>query len=181
MRWRILLPVAMSILSAVLMVIAKQQQSMLRRAGTGWEVPARVVNSLVNGPSFYLTGLIPLVPAAVNRALSYDADRLFGIALFWFLIGLSIDRRGSRQTFDQRYPIGVGVLFTFGALVCGFLGGGLGTAVFRDPTFWKILAKYPLRTPNTMQFGLVVWLLIFCRYFARSALIAARRRLTTVA
>jgi hypothetical protein len=28
--------------------------------GTGWEVPARVVNSLINGPGFYLGRLIPI-------------------------------------------------------------------------------------------------------------------------
>jgi hypothetical protein len=96
-RWRVLLPVAMLVLSAFLMMLAENQQSMLRGMGTGWEVPARVVNAVVNGPGFYFGGLIPLVPATLNRHLGFDGDRLFGIALFWFLIGLSIDRRASKH------------------------------------------------------------------------------------
>lgn len=180
-RWRVVLPVAMSILSASLMVLAKQQQPMLRRMGTGWDVPARVINSLMNGPGFYLTSLIPIMPAAAKAALSYDEDRLFGIALFWFLIGLSIDRRDGRQPLDQQHPIAFGVLFTFGALVCGFFGGGLESVVVRDPTVWKQVAEYPLQTESTMKMGLVVWLLLLCWYFARRAFIAARRSLTALA
>ena len=57
-RWRVLLPVAMSILSASLMVRAE-----LRGMGKGRDVPTRVINSLLNGPGFYLSGLIPLMPA----------------------------------------------------------------------------------------------------------------------
>jgi len=180
-RWRVLLPVAMLAISAFLMVLAEKEQPMLRGMGTGWDVPARVINSLVNGPGFYLSGLLPLTPAALNRRLSYDADRLFGIVLFWFLIGLSLDRRANEQALDLRHPIRAGVLFTFAALVCGFFGVGLGIVAFRDPTFWRLLAEYPLRTPNTMELGLVVWLLVFCRYFARRAFIAARRSLATAA
>ena len=181
MHWRVLLPVAMLVLSAFLMGLAEKQQPMLWGMGTGWEVPARVINSLVNGPGFYLTGVIPLMPTALNRRLSYDADRLFGIALFWFLIGLSIDRRANKQALDQRHPIRAGVLFTFTVLVCGFLGVGLGIVAFRDPTFWRLVAEYPLRTEQTMKLGFVVWLLVFCGYFTKRAFIAASRRLQTVA
>ena len=44
-RWRILLPVLMTALSVYLMLLAKEQQPLLWKMGTGWEVPARVLNS----------------------------------------------------------------------------------------------------------------------------------------
>jgi hypothetical protein len=155
------------------MVLA-EKQGMLGK-GMGWETPARVINSLINGPGFYVGGLIR-VPISYHYGwLNYDGDRIVGIVLFWFLIGLSIDRRTKKQTLDQRHPIRAGVLFAFAALVCGFFGTGFGVVAFRDPTFWHLLAKYPLQTPNTMLLGLVVWLLVFCLYFAKRAIIAARR------
>ena len=177
MRWRVLLPVAMLALSASLMVLAEKQQPMLRGMGTGWETPARVINSLINGPGFYVGGLIRLPIPYPYGWLNYDGDRILGIALFWFLIGLSIDRRANKQALDQRHPIRAGVLFTFAALVCGFFGVGLGIVAFRDPTFWRLVAEYPLRTEHTMELGFVVWLLVFCCYFAKRAFIAASRSL----
>ena len=53
-RWKVALPILMSVLSLFLMLLAKRQQSVLFKTGIGWEVPARMVNALVNGPGFYL-------------------------------------------------------------------------------------------------------------------------------
>ena len=86
MRWRVLLPVAMLALSASLMVLAEKQQPMLRGMGTGWETPARVINSLINGPGFYVGGLIRLPIPYPYGWLNYDGDRILGIALFWFCL-----------------------------------------------------------------------------------------------
>ena len=139
-RWRILLPILMLVLSSFLMVVARKQQPMLRKMGTGWEVPARVINALVNGPGFYVSTLIGIlipvqlpIPGSLNKNLSYDAERLWGILVFWFFIGLAIDRRTSKQSLDQQYPIRAGVLFTFGALVCGVTGVGRITYTFVMP------------------------------------------------
>src|ERR1035441_6748750 len=100
----------MTVSSTLLMLWAKQQQPMLRKMGTGWEVPAKVINSLVNGPGFYLGRLIPIpIPEALNESLSYDADKILGIALFWFLVGLSIDRRRSKQGLERLQAIRAGV------------------------------------------------------------------------
>jgi hypothetical protein len=177
-HWRIFLPVAMSILSAFLVALEERQLPTLRGMGTGWEEPAKVVNSLVNGPGFYLGGLIPLLLAGLSQRLAYDAGRVLGITLFWFLVGLSIDRRRNRRALDQQHPIRAGVLFTFGGLVFGFFGLGLGIVDFRDPTSWRLIAEHPLRTSRTMELGFVVWALVFCVYFLRRAFIAARRSLT---
>jgi hypothetical protein len=193
-RWRVLLPVTMTLLSAFLMVLAKRQQPMLRNMGTGWEVPARVINSLINGPGFYLGRLIPIpIPNALNESLSYDADRILGIALFWFLVGSSIERRRSKQTLDRQHPIHAGVLFTFASLVCGVFGfAGIAHVSCPSPNLacwdqssrmvWPVLnfvASHPLRTWTTTELSLVIWLLAFCAYFARRAFIAARRSLAT--
>ena len=149
---------------------------MLRGMGTGWEVPARVVNAFLNGPGFYLGRLVPIpIPDTLNRNLSYDADRLPGIAVFWFLIGLSIDRRKDKRALDRQHPIGAGVLFTFAMLTSGFFGFGLGFAKFFDLTFWKVIAVYPLRSSDSMALELVLWLLVFFVYFAKRAFVAARR------
>jgi hypothetical protein len=122
-RWTVMLPILMSALSVFLMLLAKRQQLMLFKMGTGWEVPARLVNGLINGPGFFLGRLIPIpIPDAVNRSLNYDADRLSGILVFWFLIGLTIDRRRNKRALDLKRPMQAGILFTFAALVCGVFG-----------------------------------------------------------
>jgi hypothetical protein len=48
-----------------------------------------------NGPGFYLTFFVPApMPHNLDSHLNYDGGRrLLGIVLFWFLIGLSMDRR----------------------------------------------------------------------------------------
>jgi hypothetical protein len=168
----------MLVLSTLLMLLATKQQPMLRKMGTGWETPATIVNSLINGPGYYLTAPIPIpIPHALNERLRYDGSRLLGIAVFWFLIGLSIDRRRSGQSLGQQHPIPIGVWFTFCALVCGVFGIGLGVVEFRDAGFSGLVTKYPLRSTGLMALGFVVWLLVFCGYFCRRALIAARQSL----
>ncbi len=43
---------------------------MLRKMGTDWETPATIVNSLINGPGYYLTAPIPIpIPLALNERL----------------------------------------------------------------------------------------------------------------
>jgi hypothetical protein len=173
LRWRFLLPILMVALSASLMVLAEKQQPTLRGMGTGWEVPARVINSFVNGPGFYLGVLIPTpIPESLDRSLNYDANRLVGIAAFWFLVGLSIERRRNKQALSQHHPILAGVLFTVAALVCGLAGIGVG----RDPNLmWTVVSKYPLRTWASMILSQELWLLGLSAYFVRRALIALRR------
>jgi hypothetical protein len=117
----------------------------------------------------------------VNERLSYEGSRLLGIAVFWFLIGLSIDGKRSGLRLGQQHPILVGVWFTFCALVCGVFGIGLGLAEFRDAVFWLLLARYPLRSQSLMTLGFVVWLLGLCGYFCRRAFIAARQSLKPTA
>jgi hypothetical protein len=122
-RWKIVLPVLMTILSMCLMVLEQRQAWMLRKTGTGWETPARVLDSLVNGPGFWLGGLLAIpLPNVLHTHLGGDASRLGEIALFWFLVGLSIDRRRKGDALDQHYPVRAGILFTFLALLCGLTG-----------------------------------------------------------
>lgn len=181
-RWRILLPVLMLALSSFLMVLEKIRQPMIAGWGTGWEAPARVVNSLINGPGFYLSAHVPLpIPDTLLRSLNYDADRLLGIGFFWFLIGLSVDRRRSKYAIDQRHPISAGVMFMIAALFCAFFGvGGLIMSI-RDPFMWRVITWHPFQTSETMRLGLELWLLIFSVYFARRAFIAVRRSLARAA
>ncbi len=194
-RWRIMLPVVMSVLSASLMLLAKKQQPILRKAGTGWEVPARVVNSLINGPGFYLGRLIPIpIPNPLNETFSFDADRLSGIVVFWFVIGLSIDRRRNKQALDRWRPALAAVLFTLAAVSCGALGFTRIVYVFcpnpilvpcdNPHVVWmalRLVAKYPLRTWSTMGLGLGVWFLVLSAYFARRAFVAGRRNFAPAA
>jgi hypothetical protein len=178
MRWRIALPILMLVMSTLLMQLETKQLPTLRGMGTGWVVPATTINSLINGPGYYVTAPIPIpIPNALNERLSYEGSRLLGIAVFWFLIGLSIDRRTGGQRLGQQHPILIGVWFTFCALVCGVLDIGLGLAEFRDAVFWRLLARYPLRSQSLMTLGFVVWLLGLCGYFCRMVFIAARQSL----
>jgi hypothetical protein len=111
----------------------------------------------------------------LDNHLNYDSNRLWGIGVFWFLIGLAIDRRRSGQRLEQQHPISTGVLFTFGALVCAVLGVELGTLELGNATSWDLIAQYPLRSSHSMTLAFVVWLLAFCGYFCKRAFIAARQ------
>ncbi len=180
-RWRVVLPVVMLIVSTLLMLLAQKQQPMLWKMGTGWEVPARIINCIINGPGFYLTALVPVpMPSGLGSHLDYDGTRLLGIVLFWFLIGLSIDRRGTGRHLGERHPIPVGILFTLAALVCGVFGVGLGIAQLGDAVSWKVIAEYPLRSSDSMALAFVVWLLVLCGYFLRKALVLARQSVAAI-
>jgi hypothetical protein len=164
------------------MLLATTQLPALRGMGTGWVVPATTFNSLINGPGYYVTAPIPIpIPHALNERLSYQGSRLLGIAVFWFLIGLSIDRGRGGQSLGQQHPILIGVWFTFCALVCGVFGIGSGLADFRDAVFWRLLARYPLRSQSLMTLGFVLWLLGLCGYFCRRGFITARQSLKPTA
>lgn len=179
--WRVLLPVVMSLVSVFLMVLAKRQQPMLWKKGTGWEVPARVINSLINGPGFIPLGNVIRIPIpySLNKALNYDGDKLLGIFAFWFLFGLSIDRRRSQRSIDQQCPIFAAVLFASAAAALGFFGVAEDVVLFRDPSLeWLILTNFPLRTWDAMKFGLLVWCVSFSTYFAGRAFVAVRKSLT---
>jgi len=111
------------------MLVSTEQLPSSRGMGTGWVVPATTINSLINGPGYYVTAFGPtLIPHSLNERLSYEGGRLFGIAVFWFFVGLSIDRRRNGQSLGQRHPIPTVVWFTFCALVCAVFGLGLGAA-----------------------------------------------------
>lgn len=180
-RWRVVLPIVMLIVSTVLMLLAKKQQPMLRKMGTGWEVPARILNCAINGPGFGFSAFIPApMPRSMNSYLDYDGGRLLGIVLFWFLIGWSLDRRGTGQSLGQKHPIPAGILFTLGALACRVFGIGLGVVEFRDPVFWRLVATFPLRSSESMTLVLVLWSLALCGYFCRRTFTSARQRLKPV-
>jgi len=164
------------------MVLEKTQQPMIAGRGTGWEEPTRVINCLVNGPGFDLTAWIPIpIPKSLDERLNYDGNRLFGIVVFWFLVGLSVDRRRNKEALDQRHPISAGVMFMFAALFCAFFGiGGLIMSI-RNPYMWRVISWHPFQSSETMRLGLEIWLLIFSVYFARRAFVAAKRSLATTA
>jgi hypothetical protein len=179
-RWRVLLPIPMLLLSALLMVLARREGPMLSRMGTGWEVPARVLNFLINGPGFVLSRFLPIpMPEALNRSLSYDADRLPGVVAFWFLVGLSIDRRRNKQSIDSEHPVYAGVLFTLPALALGFFGIAGIIFLFRDPILRKTPIEFPLRTWHTISLGLQLWCVGLSAYFTRRAFVATQRRMAT--
>jgi hypothetical protein len=72
-RWRVVLPIVMLVVSTFLMVLTMKQGPMLRKMGTGWEVPARVLKGVINGPGFYLTFFVPApMPHNLDRHLNYD-------------------------------------------------------------------------------------------------------------
>ncbi len=178
-RWRVVLPLVMLTVSTLLMLIAVKQQPMLWKAGTGWEVPARVLNFIVNGPGFYPFVPVP-IPRSVNSHLNYDGARLLGIVVFWFLIGWSLDRRRTGQSLGQNHPILAGILFIFGAIACGVCGFGLAVAEFGDASFWMIIARFPLWSSGSVTLAFVIWLIALCAYFCRRVFILARRNLNLV-
>lgn len=63
----------MLIVSMLLMLLAKKQRPMLRKMGTGWEVPARILNFAISGPGFGLSAFIRApMPRSMDRPLDYD-------------------------------------------------------------------------------------------------------------
>jgi hypothetical protein len=192
-HWRILLPLAMVVLSASLMLVTRRQEHMFLKMGTGWEPPARVVNAIINGPGFYFgRRLIPIpIPTAINEALSYDGDRLLGVAFFWFSIGLAIERHLKKQALDSHYPMRAAVFFALAWLICGALMYGGIAFVFcpspnmtcseqvvkTAPTVLGLVARYLLRLQHTMVLSVSLWLFFFCGYFAKRTFAAVKRSL----
>jgi hypothetical protein len=135
-----------------------------------------------NGPGFYLTFFVPApMPHNLDSHLNYDG----GAAAVGYCSLLVPHRLVDGQAtkwceLAQRHPIPVGVLFTFGALVCGFFGIALGTAKFGEAISWKVVATWPQRSSDSMALALVIWLLALCGYFCRRAFILAQQSLRPV-
>ena len=183
-RWRIVLPSIMAVLCVYLMLLAKREQPTLSGLGTGWEVPANVLNCIINGPGFYFRNLNPIpTPHVINEALGYNGDRLLGVVLLWFLVGWSIERRVNHQALDLHKPIQAATLFTLSALACGVLAcTGIYVACGDQLRFTglrlSVIAKYPLRTTASMVLATSAWLLGFSVYFGRRAFVAAKKSRT---
>ena len=121
----------MTFIATGLMLLAGRQQQKISKLGTGWEPSARVVNSIINGPGFYFGRRLHVpVPYSFNAVLGHDGDRLPGIILMWFLIGLAIDRWLSKRTLETSRPLATAALFTSGALACALLAFGGISYVF---------------------------------------------------
>lgn len=184
-RWKILLPIVMTLLSICLMLLAGRQQHHLSKLGTGWEPPARVVNSIINGPGFYFgRHLFIPAPNSVNAVLGHDGDRLPGVVLMWFLIGLTIDRRLRKRAPETLHPFAAVAFFAVSALVCAMLAfGGMGYVFCPSPNqpcldqltttgtiAGGILVKHPLQTVYTMSLATSIWLFVFSYYFAKKTI-----------
>ena len=175
-RWRIAFPALMAVPSTLLMIRSATEEPMLREMGTGFEVPATIINSVINGPGYYLSALLRLpIPDWLNEHLRYEACRLPAIIAFWFLAGLATDRHKAGKILGGQHSIPVGIPFMFAAFCCAVFGIGLGVVEFRNAVSWWVLAEYPLRSASSMALGFVVWLLAFSCYFLRRTLIAARQ------
>jgi hypothetical protein len=159
------------------------------REGHGLGSPTSGHKLPINGPAFYFGRWIPVpVPHALNSALGYDEDRLPGIVLFWFFVGLSIERHRNKKAVDTHFPTRAAVLFTLAALCSGAVALGGFSYVFcpspnlscseqvQDAGVVLTLAlKYPLRTTATMVMSTAVWSLGFGLYFIRRAFAALRK------
>lgn len=188
-RCGVVLPVVMGILSVTLMLLTKAQESRLSGRGTGWEVPPRVLNCIVNGPAFYFGRWIHVpVPHPLDNALAYDGDRLLGIVLFWFFVGLAIERHRDKKALDTHYPARAAVVFTFATLWFAIMGYEAFCYVFcPSPNLscsdqvqygawvFSVALKHPLHTTATMVVSTTVWSLGFCLYFAKRAFVALRK------
>ena len=172
-HWRVTLPLVMCVVSALLISRTKPLPF-----NSGAASPERIINSLINGPGFYLTGTVPLpIHQSLNARFGYEGNRLLGIGGFWFLIGLSIDRRKVGLRVERHHPVVAGVLFTFGLLVCGSFGLGLTIVHLLNRTALQLIFDHPLETTYTMELGFVLWMVVLSGYFARRAFITVRHSL----
>jgi len=182
-RWRVLLPMVMCVVSVFLMARAKPTPF-----NSGVEAPERIINSLINGPGFYLTGHLRFPIHALNEPLGDNTNRLFGIVGFWFLIGISIDRRRNGQRLGSYHPIPAGILFTFGLLCVRPIGRRCGAHPVRSN---YMATNHRLPTPNDPLYGIgihavdgralrLLWQESICRSTAepRSAIVVAMKNLS---
>jgi hypothetical protein len=121
-RFKAILPIAAVILASVLMLISVEQRRLLH----GYDAPppttAFALGFAFNGPAFmYTPYLDEFIPQVVQEALGYETVRLLLVALFWFLVGRTIDRRRQGRDLSLESPKSAMAIFSIGfALSCWF-------------------------------------------------------------
>jgi hypothetical protein len=171
-RWRSVVPTVMMTFTGYLLGLATTQRWDLER----W-APAKTLAVLINGPAFFGTRFLVPLPDAVQETFDYEAGVFFGIALFWFVVGLSIERRIAGKKLAKSYPKIGTTLF----IVASLVAGGFGLTVLRsstwlsDPDFaWNMAKMAGLQSRYTVELGTLIWVILLTIFFIYKWIEAAR-------
>ena len=182
--WRYVLPLIMVITSAYLMVLATSQEWTISGWGMGWNVPARNLNTVLNAPVWFINSFFNphlRFPEPIAEWLDGDGPRLPWIALFWFLLGLTLDRRLEGKRLVDSSPFCATLLFlvgavaSFAALTWLIHGIDIWPTIPRVQQLVQLYGWHPLwRSGLWGVWSLTVWLLAFFLYFTWKWIDAAR-------
>jgi hypothetical protein len=176
-RWRYMLPVAMVTVSAYLMMFAATQNWRLGGAGSGLFPPATTINFILNGPSYFVFRNVRL-PDNIQECLGYEGGALFGVAIFWFLIGRALDRRIAGVVLAESYPRFTVCLWLVSAIALGGITayGVLHSNWVSDPGLaWQATTRLPLYSRFTVEAIFLLWISGLTGYFAWKCFDAAKR------
>jgi hypothetical protein len=175
-RFRVVLPIVMSTFSATLMLFPRYQHWTMPRKEMGYVEPAGTINAIVNGPGLFIWPWLHLLPDRFSEVFSYTEGRLIGVAAWWFLFGLTIDRRRQGKDFASAYPkvatplFGILAALSWWASSTGFLyfleHGGVSALSLRNVGLYS--ARWTM-------VALTLWTLLLGLYFVKRCLFAGRK------
>ncbi len=175
-RWYRVLPLAMVLITAALLVIADGE---LSRPNPTWRVhndmkdhmnpPAITIARIINGPGYGFSGPIP------GGALHGYSIRLFWVLVFWTFVGLALERRLQCRYVIQRNWVRLLLCLT-GLLCSGYilwLDGwnywlselAITQSLGREHLFWPI-KTFGVWAPVFDRLITLLWTLGFLMYFA---------------
>ena len=171
------MPITMTLVSISLMLLAYEKQRwMWLGSDSPGPTPATVLAFIANGPAFaHLPYLDKLIPETLYRLSGYQGERLFGIALMWYLIGRAIDRKRQGKNLSVTHP----------RVALALFGSLLALSLFMLIVLWapltsdfqvevRVLKNLPMTSRESIYVAVGMWMTGFSAYFLKRSLEAVK-------
>jgi hypothetical protein len=139
-----------------------------------------VIAWFLNGPG-YAFSLFPVPSFTVFGCRIFEAGRLIGVAIMWFVIGLSFDRKlRGEKVINARWL--QWVLYLAGFVLCILMAwAALSHLRFQsevpwNPFFFRLLRRDKLWTPGLTVYAILVWAAFGIVYYGRKLWVTFRIR-----
>jgi hypothetical protein len=168
-RWRVILPVIMVVVTVVLEIKSSYQSAMEwpRYRSTGFSTTADSISHILNLPVNLIQKCLGFYAPVSFGQITFELGLLVCAAIWWALVGWRLDTRHRSFGYSLDYKIGWTVIYLAGLYVCaGFMWFathelrwmGLGQ-------YAEFYRRYGLRSWSIASaIGACVWGLGFCSY-----------------